>query len=150
MDQYSTYIIIILLVIWLTARERTFRPSSMWIVPLLWGGMALSSIPWASVGPVEVVLFAVFAAAGLATGIIRGKMEKMRMGMDGQVTVQGSIASILLFLAVLALRVLAQSWGQSHAFYHIANALMFMPLGSICARRYVIYRRYQAMMGQRA
>lgn len=145
MNSYTSYIVMIILVIWLTAREKAVRPSRMWIVPILWTYMVISGIRWQSIDAAQLAMFAVCLLLGLATGVFRGKMEKMRSGSNGQITVQGSIASIALFVFVLGLRMLAEYWGQTHSFFNIANALLFIPLGSVCARSYVIYQRYQAM-----
>ncbi|GIO31527.1 MULTISPECIES: CcdC protein domain-containing protein [Paenibacillus] len=149
MTNSSNYIIIIVLVLLLSARKRTVKPVSMWIIPALWAFMVLPAIQWQSVGVLEAGMFALCVVVGLALGVIRGKLEKMRVREDGSIVTQGSMVSMLIFVAVLALRLFAEHWGQTHSFVSFANALMFIPLGTICARRIVIYRRYQAMLSRR-
>ncbi|MWV44187.1 DUF1453 family protein [Paenibacillus sp. HJL G12] len=150
MNNYTSYIIIIVLVLWMSGRERTVKPATMWIMPVLWASMVFPAVQWHTIDPASIGLYAVCAVVGLALGVVRGKLEKMRIRQDGSVSVQGSMVSILIFIAVLVLRMIAEHWGQTHSLVSLANALLFIPLGSICARRFIIYQRYQALMTRRS
>ncbi|MDR0268815.1 CcdC protein domain-containing protein [Paenibacillus sp.] len=150
MNNYASYIIIFILILWLSAREKTVKPGTMWIMPLLWAYIILPAIQWQTAGFATFALFALCLILGLALGVIRGKLEKMRVRQDGSISVQGSFISILIFVGVLALRLAAEYWGKTHALVSFANALLFIPLGSVCARRYIIYQRYQALLNRRS
>ncbi|WMT39965.1 DUF1453 family protein [Paenibacillus sp. D2_2] len=149
MDNYTSYIVIFLLILWLSVREKTVKPKTMWIMPALWAYIILPSIQWQNVGFTTLALFALCLIIGLALGVIRGKLEKMRFRQDGKISIQGSLFSILIFVSVLVLRLTLEYWGKTHALVSFANALLFISLGSVSARRYIIYQRYQAMLNRR-
>lgn len=150
MNNYTSYIIIIALILLMSMREKTVKPGTMWIMPVLWVWMVLPSIKWQMIGAASVGIFALCAAAGLALGVIRGKLEKMRVRQDGSISVQGSMVSMLIFITVLVLKLFAEHWGQTHSLVSVANGLLFVSLGSVCARRFIIYQRYQALMNRRS
>jgi hypothetical protein len=131
-------------------REKTVKPKTMWIMPILWAYMIVPAIHWETAGFGTIALFAIGLILGLALGVIRGKLEKMRVRQDGSISIQGSLISILIFVGMLVLRLAAEYWGKTHALVSFANALLFIPLGSLCARRYIIYQRYQAMLNSRS
>jgi hypothetical protein len=150
MENYASYIVIFILVLWLSAREKTVKPKTMWIMPVLWAYIILPAIQWQSVDFATIALFVLCLFIGLALGVIRGKLEKMRFRQDGSISVQWSIISILIFVIVLAIRLAAEYWGKTHALVSFANALLFMPLGSIISRRIIIYQRYLTMLNRRS
>lgn len=151
MNQYGSYLIILALIVWMSAREKTVSPGRLWIVPVL---MVLAMVPALNLASITVskgFLYILCLVAGLVIGVWRGKLEKMRIHpVSGQITSQSSVLSMIIFIIVLGLRLLAERWGQGHAMVSAANALLLIPIGSVCARRWIIYLRYQEMRGQRS
>lgn len=148
MDNYTGLFVIFGLILWITLREKTLKPKTLWIMPVLWAYMILPSIRWQTVDLITIVLSGLCLILGLALGIVRGKLEKMRVRRDGSISIQGSLLSVLILIGVLALRLAANHWGETHTLANLANALLFIPLGSICARRYTIYKRSQGMLSR--
>ncbi|TXK86133.1 DUF1453 family protein [Paenibacillus sp. N3.4] len=150
---HTTYVYFIVLIIVLLrmGREKEIQPSRMWITPVLFIWLAYSSISQSfSLTIASFLLYIVFLAVGLGVGTWRGKMDKVRVNpASGKITSQSSIGSIILFMSVMFLRLLAGYWGKEHALVSLSNALLFFPLGNIIARRYVLYSRYLLMQGQR-
>ncbi|WP_323653882.1 hypothetical protein [Lysinibacillus xylanilyticus] len=98
--------------------------------------------------PISYILYFICLTIGIGIGIWRGKLEKIRVNHErGVVTTQSSVAGVIVFLGIFLLRLLAAKWGKEHAVISLTNALMFIPLGSVCARRFIIYKRYKQLTG---
>ncbi|MGE7908509.1 hypothetical protein [Lysinibacillus xylanilyticus] len=145
----SSYLVILLVIILLMLREKKVRPTRMWIIPILLIWITSTSILSSdNLTPKSFILYFICLTIGIGIGIWRGKLEKIRVNHErGVVTTQSSVAGVILFLGILLLRVLAAKWGKEHAVISLTNALMFIPLGSVCARRCIIYMRYKQLMG---
>lgn len=130
-------------------REKKVRPTRMWIIPILLIGIMCTSILSSDkLTLLSFVLYFICLIIGIGIGIWRGKLEKIRVHHErGIVTTQSSVAGVILFLGILLLRVLAAKWGKEHAVISLTNALMFTPLGSVCARRYITFMRYKQLTG---
>lgn len=145
----SSYLVVLIVMILLMLREKKVRPARMWIIPILLIGITCTSILSSDkLSPRSYMLFFICLTIGIGIGIWRGKLEKIRVHHErGIVTTQSSIAGVIVFLGILMLRLLAVKWGKEHAVISLTNALMFIPLGSVCARRFIIYRRYKQLTG---
>ncbi|OAB25497.1 hypothetical protein PMSD_27475 [Paenibacillus macquariensis subsp. defensor] len=151
MSTISVYLIVLAIILLRIGREKEIQPSRMWITPVLFVWLAYSSISKSSnLTATSFLLFLICLVIGLGIGVWRGKADKVRMNpASGKITSQSTIVGIVLFMGVMLLRLLAGYWGKEHALVALSNALLFIPLGSICARRYVLYIRYQQIQGQR-
>ncbi|KMY32922.1 hypothetical protein ACZ11_12635 [Lysinibacillus xylanilyticus] len=145
----SSYLVVFVVIILLMLREKQIRPTRMWITPILLIWIMCSSILNSDkLTPISFILYFICLIIGLGIGIWRGKLEKIRVNHErGIVTSQSSVAGVIVFLGILLLRLLAANWGKEHALIALTNALMFIPLGSVCARRYIIYMRYKQLTG---
>jgi membrane protein CcdC involved in cytochrome C biogenesis len=146
----ASYIIVFVLVIFMMLREREIQPKRLLITPLLVGYFMLQSLPqtgsWTLTG---VLLDVLCLAVGLAIGGWRGSIEQVRMNpISGKVTSKGSFASVILVIGVLLLRMAVSSLGAHYAWVSLSNAMLFVVLGSICARSYVIYTKYRQVQSQ--
>ncbi|BBH19016.1 DUF1453 domain-containing protein [Paenibacillus baekrokdamisoli] len=151
MSTLSVYLIVLVIVLLRMGREKEIQPSRMWITPLLFVWLAYSSLSQSSnLTAKNFLLYLVCLVIGVGIGVLRGKIDKVRINpANGKITSQSSIGGIILFMGVMLLRLLAEYWGKEQALVSLSNALLFIPLGSISARRYVLYMRYQQMRGQR-
>ncbi|MGE7129880.1 hypothetical protein [Lysinibacillus xylanilyticus] len=145
----SSYLVVFVVIILLMLREKQIRPTRMWITPILLIWIMCSSILNSDkLTPISFILYFICLIIGLGIGIWRGKLEKIRVNHErGIVTSQSSVAGVIVFLGILLLRLLAANWGKEHALIALTNAIMFIPLGSVCARRYIIYMRYKQLTG---
>ncbi|WP_314586813.1 CcdC protein domain-containing protein [Paenibacillus terrigena] len=151
MSTLSIYLIVLVIILLRMGKEKEIQPSRMWITPALFVWLAYSSISHSlNLTALSFLLYLVCLVVGLGIGAWRGSMDKVRLNPStGKVTSQSSIGGIIIFMAVMLLRLLVGYWGKEHALVSLSNALLFIPLGSICARRYVIYMKYQRLQGQR-
>ena len=144
------YLLITFIVLLRLAKEKEIRPSRMWIVPALFALVTLSSLASSPAPTTSVVLlWALCLAIGIGTGIWRGRIEKVRVHpTTGRITSQSPFLGIALFAGAVLLRLAAEYWGEAHALVSLSSALLFVPLGSICARRCILYVRYRRMPGK--
>lgn len=142
----TSYLIIVAIVVLLSLREKEIRPSRLWITPALFVYLAFSSMKEIDLTGVSLLLYLICLVVGLAVGAWRGKLEKVRINpLSGKATSQGSVAGVIIFLAVMLLRLLVGRWGANHALISVSTALLFIPLGSVIARRYFIYLKYKQL-----
>ncbi|GED71909.1 hypothetical protein BRE01_56110 [Brevibacillus reuszeri] len=147
----TSYLIIVVIVVLLSLREKEIRPSRLWITPLLFIYLAFSSMKQMDLSVGSLLLYLICLAVGLGVGAWRGKLEKVRLNSaTGKVTSQGSVAGVVLFLAVMLLRLLVGNWGAHHALVFLSTSLLFIPLGSVISRRYIIYLKYRQLVEGRA
>ncbi|TCZ79302.1 hypothetical protein E0485_05400 [Paenibacillus albiflavus] len=142
----TSYLIIVAIVILLSLREKEIRPSRLWITPALFVYLAISSMKQIDLTLGSLLLYLICVVVGLAIGVWRGKLEKVRINpATGKATSQGSVAGVVIFLVVMLLRLLVGSWGAHHTLLSLSTALLFIPLGSVIARRYIIYLKYKQL-----
>ncbi|WP_170970844.1 DUF1453 family protein [Paenibacillus terrae] len=147
----GSYVIILVIVVFLMLKEKEIRPSRLWITPALFAYLTFSSMTGNTLTAGSFFLYSICLLVGLAIGAWRGKLDKVRIHpVTGKATSQGSIAGVILFIVVMLLRVLAGSRGAHHTFLSLSTALLFIPLGSVIARRYFIYLKYKQLLGQRS
>lgn len=143
-----SYLGVFIVIVLIMLREKQVRPARMWVIPVLLMGVMVSTISSIKLTPLSIMMYISCLMVGLGIGVWKGKLEKIRMNHTrGIVTTQSSIAGIILFFGILLVRVLVGHWSREHALISLTNALMFIPLGSICSRRYIIYLRYKQLMG---
>jgi hypothetical protein len=131
-------------------REKQIRPSRMWITPVLLILLTVSNILHSvNLTLLSFIMYFICLTIGLGLGVWRGKLEKIRVNSGtGMVTSQSSIVGIILFMGIILLRLIGSYWGKEYGVIALTNALIFIPLGSICARRYIIYLRYKQLKGE--
>ncbi|WP_193726514.1 CcdC protein domain-containing protein [Paenibacillus guangzhouensis] len=151
MNTLSIYLIVVVVILLSIGKEKAIQPSRMWITPALFAWLVYSSLSQTTnLTPLSFVLYIICLAVGLGIGVWRGSLDKVRYNPStGKITSQSSIGGVIVFLAVMLLRLAVGYWGKEHALVSLSNALLFIPLGSVCARRYVIYMKYQRLQGQR-
>ncbi|MGD8189332.1 hypothetical protein ACQCN2_04945 [Brevibacillus ginsengisoli] len=144
----TSYFIITAIVILLMLREKEIRPSRLWITPALFVYLIFSSLTQIDLNGGNLLLYLISLVVGLVIGAWRGKLEKVQIHpVTGKATSKGSFAGVVIFLIVMLLRLLVSSWGAHHALLFLSTALLFIPLGSVIARRYVIYMKYKQLVG---
>ncbi|NOV04328.1 CcdC protein domain-containing protein [Paenibacillus planticolens] len=145
----NTYLIVLVILILLMVREREVRPSRMWITPALFVWLIFSNVlQKTAMTPLNLLLYVICLFVGIGIGLWRGKLDKVRIHpQSGKVTSQSSWASIVLFMGIVLLRMLAESWGKAHLLVSLSSALLFISLGSVCARRYFLFLRYKQLRG---
>ncbi|MGG1517790.1 hypothetical protein ABE504_20410 [Paenibacillus oryzisoli] len=142
------YLLIMFVVCFRLAREKTIRPGTLWIVPALFVIMVLQiTAQNGSVQLLHLALYAVSVVIGLAIGIWRGRMDKVRWNPDTRtVTSQSPISGIAIFVVIVLLRLaFVQLGGHDHRMILVGNVLLFISLGSVCGRRFLIYTRYKQL-----
>ncbi|KOS63496.1 DUF1453 family protein [Lysinibacillus agricola] len=145
----SSYLVVFIVIVLIMLREKQVRPARLWIIPVLLMGVMFSTISSIKLTPLSIVMYISCLIVGLSIGVWKGKLEKIRMNHTrGIVTTQSSIAGIILFFGILLVRLFVGHWSRELALLSLTNALMFIPLGSICSRRYIIYLRYKQLMGE--
>jgi len=143
----SSYLIITVVVVLLTLREREIRPSRMWITPILFGYLIISSMTQIQLTAGGLLLDGICLLIGLAIGAWRGKLDTVRINpATGKATSRGSVAGVAVFLIMMLLRMLVSNWGAHHALLSLSTAVLFIPLGSVIARRYFLYLKYKQLM----
>ncbi|MFF2018336.1 hypothetical protein [Paenibacillus sp. NPDC058177] len=144
----TNYVIVVILVVILNLREKEIRPSRLWITPVLFAYLMLSSVTTIDLTPGSLLVYLICIVLGLALGAWRGKLQKVRVNPDtGKITSQGSIAGIVIFLAVMLIRHLTEYWGAHHAVLSISTGLLFVSLANVFARRYFVYLKYKQLAG---
>ncbi|MFF2090588.1 hypothetical protein [Paenibacillus sp. NPDC058174] len=145
----TSYIIILIVVVILSLREREIRPSRLWIMPVIFTYLAFSNVTHLDLSFGSLLLYLLCLVIGLALGAWRGMLQKVRVNPStGKITSQGSIAGVAVFIAVLLVKVFAEYWGAHHSFLSFSTALLFVPLGSVIARRYFIYQKYRQLVAR--
>lgn len=124
-------------------KERKLKVSRMWIMPALMvyasfqlighDLIASSYAPLAMLGGLLI---------GALLGIVRGQMVKLRINpATGEVTSKGSITGLIIFIAVLAIRLLTKE--MSGGAQLLSGALLMVSSGSIVFSRVWIYLAYK-------
>jgi len=149
METTWVYVIVFVLMIARINKERTLKPSRMWITPVLFIWLAYSSISHTvKVTTTGIILYIVCLIIGLAIGVLRANMDTIRYyASTDTLTTQSSVGSTVVFMATVLLRILVGYWGASHALLSLSNALIMVSLGSVCARRYMVYTKYRQLKG---
>ncbi|MGE7946423.1 hypothetical protein [Lysinibacillus sp. NPDC093688] len=145
----GSYLVVFIVIVLIMLREKQVRPARLWVIPVLLMGVMFSTISSIKLTPLSMMMYISCLIVGLGIGVWKGKLEKIRMNHTrGAVTTKSSIAGIILFFGILLVRILVGHWSREHAWISLTNALMFIPLGSICSRRYIIYLRYKQLTGE--
>jgi hypothetical protein len=142
------YLLIMLVICFRLAREKTIRPATLWIVPALYTLMVLQNINQTGrVNLLHIFLYAISIVIGLAVGIWRGQMDKVRWNpATGTVTSQSPISGIAILVGIVLLRLaIDQFGGHDHHMIIVSNALLLISVGSVCGRRFLNYTRYKQL-----
>lgn len=140
------YLIVVIVVMLLALREKEVKASRLWILPAVLAYSVLSGIGKSAITPVGILLCIVCLIVGLAAGAWRGKLMKVRIHpVTGKITSQGSLASIVIFIVIMLIRQLAGAWGAHYSVLSLSTAILFIPLGNICASRYFLYLKVQRL-----
>jgi hypothetical protein len=140
------YLIVVILMMLLALREKEIKASRLWILPAVFAYSILSGIGKAAITPVGILLCIVCLMIGLAAGAWRGQLMKVRIHpATGKITSKGSLASIVIFIVIMLIRQLAGMWGAHYSVLSLSTAILFIPLGNICASRYFLYLKVQRL-----
>ncbi|CAM3543469.1 DUF1453 domain-containing protein [Paenibacillus lupini] len=142
------YLLIMLVICFRLAREKTIRPATLWIVPALYAIMVLQNTnQTGSVNLLHILLYVVSVVIGLAVGIWRGQLDKVHWNAaTGTVTSQSPISGIAILAGIVLLRLtIDQFGGHDHRVLLVSNALLFISLGSVCGRRFLNYTRFKQL-----
>ncbi|KOY12981.1 hypothetical protein [Paenibacillus xylanivorans] len=142
-------VIVAVIVLLLSLREKEVKTSRLWVFPAIIAYWVLSSVVNTPLMVGNILLYIVFLIIGCGIGAWRVHLEQLRIHpTTGKMMSKGSLASSLLLIAVMVLRQLASQWDVHHTVVSLSNALLFLPLGSIAARRYFLYAKVQRFQGR--
>jgi len=142
-------VIIAVIVLLLSLREKEVKTSRLWVLPAIIAYWVLSSVVNTPLTMGNILLYIVFLLIGCGIGAWRVHLEQLRIHpATGKMMSKGSLASSVLLIAVMVLRQLASQWDVHHTVVSLSNALLFLPLGSIAARRYFLYAKVQRFQGR--
>ncbi|MCM3290350.1 DUF1453 family protein [Paenibacillus sp. MER 180] len=149
MTSASTFMIVLAIVLLRMGKEKELRPSRMWITPVLFIWVTFTTISQtANLTWMSFLLYAICLVLGIGLGMWRASLEKLRVHpVTGRITSQSSIAGVIIFMAAMLLRLAIGYWGREHALVSLSNALVMIPLGSVCARRFFLFLRYRQLQG---
>ncbi len=139
------YIIIVIISVFMLARERTVRPNRMWILPailiLVIGAGIAQTFTMTSL---NVVILIACTIIGIFVGIWRGKLERIRIHpTTRKITSQTPIEGVILFIFIILVRALIGYWGAEQHLVSLGNDMLMIPLVSVCVRRYYVYLKYK-------
>ncbi|MEC0092307.1 hypothetical protein [Paenibacillus macquariensis] len=139
------YLMIMIISVFMLARERVIRPKTMWITPALLVfaiGMGIASTFTVTILNITILL--ICTIAGFILGIWRGKIEQVRIHpTHGKVTSKTPLFGIILFLVLILLRAVIGHWGETHNLVSLGNDMLMIPLVSVCLRRYYVYLKFK-------
>ncbi|MCR8644829.1 DUF1453 family protein [Paenibacillus sp. N1-5-1-14] len=119
MNTIAIYLIVLVLILIRTGKEKEIQPSRMWITPALFAFLGFSSISQSpQLTGLGLLLDLVFLAIGIGIGVWRGSMEKVGINSStGKITSQGTLFGTLVFIAILLLRV-GQGIGERNTLWY--------------------------------
>lgn len=141
-------IVIIAMIILLlrTGKKREIRPVRLLIGPIiLLVGLSYSLTQHIQITAMSLLVMTVFAIAGFAIGLWRGKLYKITYDHhSGRITAASSLYGTLFFIGIILLRMTLGSLIQDggHSLIIFANALTFLPIGSMIGLRFILLKRY--------
>jgi hypothetical protein len=142
-------VIVAVIVLLLSLREKEVKTSRLWLLPAILAFWVLSSIAQTPLTVGNILLYIIFLIIGCGLGAWRVHLEQLRIHpTTGKMMSKGSLASSLLLIVVMMLRQLASQWDMHHAVVSLSSALLFLPLGSIAARRFFLYAKVQRFQGR--
>lgn len=144
------YILVVFALIILNMyRERTVRPWKLLFFPilLLWG-VSSSVQPGYFSSTQHIIISGILLIIGSGIGYAIGKMVTVRIDEEsGNITSRGSLGSVILIIAVLLLRMSLRIWlpGDNEWFSTIVHSMLFVPLGTIAARNFMLFKEYSRL-----
>lgn len=141
------YVAIIVIVVLMLSRERVVRPNRIWIMPaVLTLGIGMGVAQTFTLSSTNISMLLICSIVGMGVGIWRGKLDVVRVHPNsGKITFRTPVAGIVLFVAVIALRMLVSYWGEEHNLVQLGNDMLLIPLLSVYIRRYYVYLRYKQL-----
>ncbi|MBR0614722.1 MAG: DUF1453 domain-containing protein [Bacillus sp. (in: Bacteria)] len=147
-DLVMTIQIVIIMIILLlrTGKEKEIRPIRLLIGPLiLLGTLSYSFTQHIEITAMSLLAMIVFALAGFAIGLWRGKLYKVTYDQQsGRITAASSLYGTLFFIGIILIRMTVGSIVQDggHSLIIFANGLTFLPIGSMIGLRFILLKRY--------
>jgi len=142
-------VIIIVILLLMSGREKEVRPIKLLIGPMiLLGILSYSFTQHVQITAMSLLVMAVFAFAGFAIGLWRGKLYKVTFDQQsGRITAASSIYGTLLFIGILLIRMAIGSFVHEggHSLIIFANALTLLPVGSMLGMRFVLLKKYMSL-----
>lgn len=130
-------------------RERTVRPWKLLFFPiLLFWGVSSSVQPGYFNSTLHIIISGILLVIGLGIGCAIGKMVTVRIDEEsGNITSRGSLGSVILIIAVLLLRMALRTWlpEDNEWFSAIIHSMLFVPLGTIAARNFMLFKEYSRL-----
>ncbi|PZT55327.1 DUF1453 family protein [Paenibacillus silvae] len=137
-----------LIILLLSMREKEVKLERMWLMPVIVAIAIFSSISQGPVTGLTLLLYTLFLVIGCAIGIWRAWMERLRVDpATGKVMSKGSMGTALVLIIIMLLKHYVSTLDVHHSVVSLSNALLFIPLGSIAARRVLVYMRIRQMQG---
>jgi hypothetical protein len=134
------------IVLFLSLREKEVKTTRLWLLPAILAYVVFSSIAQTTLTVSSMLLYILFFMIGCGIGAWRAYLEQIRIHPEtGKIMSKGSLASSILLIVVLVLRQLVSSLDVHSTFHILSSALLFVPLGSIAARRYFLYTKVRRL-----
>lgn len=140
-----SFLILILLIIILQLRERKIKLRKLIIMPVI---LSIITIPM-----IYVEIYSVFNAVviffGLLIGILMGflisRFMEVKMNEDGSMVMKGSLIAVLLWAAIIVVRIYGKSAVSSMRVIDLnllTAIFLIMAVGAMISRRIFIYWKY--------
>lgn len=140
-------LLIILIVIILQLRERKVKSWRLIILPLFM--LLITTLVVYNVLFSSVLNFSLITAGfilGVVIGIAIGSLMKVKIDeKDGSMVIKGSIIAVILWIAIIALKVYGQDLLEGAGLIDLnilTSIFLMMTLGAIISRRIFLYRKY--------
>ncbi|MFC3746721.1 hypothetical protein [Paenibacillus sp. GCM10012306] len=139
-------LIVIVIVLLLSLKEKEVNTTRLWLLPAILAYVVFTSIAQTTLTVSSMLLYILFLVIGCGIGACRAYLERIRIHPEsGKIMLKGSLASSILLIVVLLLRQLVSSLDAHNTFHILSSALLFLPLGSIAARRYFLYTKVRRL-----
>ncbi|QRY39365.1 DUF1453 domain-containing protein [Bacillus sp. PDNC022] len=142
-------IVIIIIMLLRTGKEKEIRPVRFLIGPLiLLGFLSYSITQHIEITAISLLVMTLFALVGFAIGLWRGKLYKVTFDQhSGRIYAASSLYGTLFFIGIILIRMTVGSIVQDggHSLIIFANGLTFLPIGSMIGLRFILLKRYMGI-----
>lgn len=139
-------VITALIIVLLSMREKEVKLDRMWLLPVIVALAIFFNISKVPLTGLTLLFYIVFLVIGCGIGLWRAWMERLRVdAVTGKVMSKGSMGTALVLIVIMLVKHYISTQDVHHSVVALSSALLFIPLGSIAARRFIIYYRVRRM-----
>ncbi|MCM3134146.1 hypothetical protein M3629_15240 [Paenibacillus polysaccharolyticus] len=143
-----------LIIVLLSMREKEVKLDRMWMLPVIVAVAIFFNISQVPLTGLTLLFYMLFLVIGCGIGLWRAWMERLRVdALTGKVMSKGSMGTAIVLIIIMLVKHYISTLDVHHIstldVHHsvvaLSSALLFIPLGSIAARRFIIYYRVRHM-----